>query len=160
MYVLDANIFIQPYNTFYALDLAPGYWKKIGELISNEEICSVKPILKEILAGDDDLAGWVKGNILTGFRDSSDADTVRIYREIISWAMGPNEFKPSAKSGFAEVADPWLIAYAKSKGFEVVTMEVPNPKRKNKIQIPEVCSLFDVKYHNLYQFMRKKGITL
>jgi hypothetical protein len=70
---------------------------------------------------------------------------------------------PSAISEFldAEEADAFIVAYALSdrQNRIIVTQEVSQPERKNKIKIPEPCNAFGISYINTIEMFRKLGET-
>ena len=59
------------------------------------------------------------------------------------------------KADFAQVADAWLIAYARAKDCIIVTQEKFAPQMKRKIQIPNVCNAFDVGCMDTFQLLRE-----
>ena len=58
-----------------------------------------------------------------------------------------------------DLADPWLIAYAKKYDFVLVSEETSEPHRKNKVKIPDVCNSFNVKCINMIKMFRELGET-
>lgn len=59
----------------------------------------------------------------------------------------------------ADVADAWLVAYAVGNDMQIVTQEVSQPERKNRIKIPEVCNYFRIPYKNMIELFRELGVT-
>lgn len=68
-----------------------------------------------------------------------------------------HHFKPMAIQEFltADLADPWLVAYAKANNCTIVTYEKSEPNRKSRIKIPEVCNQFGVRYINTVGLLRE-----
>ena len=58
-----------------------------------------------------------------------------------------------AKDEFANVADGWLVAYAKTHGLILVTHEIYNPTVQRKVPMPNVCEEFDVRYVNTFEML-------
>ncbi len=83
---------------------------------------------------------------------------ITAYTDIVNWVAQSDSYSDAAKQEFADVADGWLIAYARAKEACLVTHE--NEKRKGKVPIPDVCNQFGVEYINTYEMMRRIGITL
>ena len=69
-------------------------------------------------------------------------------------------YKPSALAEWSrsDVADPWLVASAKTLGFTIITFETSNPNLNNYqpskyAKIPDVARVFDVEVCNLFEMM-------
>lgn len=64
------------------------------------------------------------------------------------------------KDDFYNVADSYLVAYAKTHNCTIVTHEKLAPNglliRKGKIQLPSVCDLLNVHYLSIYDLMKKE----
>jgi len=52
-------------------------------------------------------------------------------------------------------ADTWLIAFAKTHNYTIVTNESLNPEIKKKIPIPNVCIHYNIQYVNIFDMLRK-----
>ena len=70
------------------------------------------------------------------------------------------QYYESAKVDFANTADSWLCAYALTYNYIVVTQEVYSPNIKNRIKIPNICEEFNIRYIDLFQFLKCIGIRL
>lgn len=64
-----------------------------------------------------------------------------------------------------KIADPWLIAIAKEKGYTIVTSELPvpslnkvNPSRN--VKIPDVCKQLNVRCIDMNQFFKEVGLSV
>ena len=68
------------------------------------------------------------------FADSTSC--VDIYSQIAMWTHSSTHFQQSAKDEFlaTDLADPWLIAYAKKNDLTIVTHEISQPQRRNRIK--------------------------
>jgi hypothetical protein len=77
------------------------------------------------------------------------------YRKIMKWNAENTHFKDAAKIEFArgDIADAFLIATAMAYGYEIITHELGNPHRKNKVQIPDAAEHFGVKTHFVYDIL-------
>ncbi len=73
----------------------------------------------------------------------------------MKWNIENTHFQDSAKQEFArsDIADAFLIATAMAYGYEIITHELSNPARKNKIQIPDAAANFGVKTHFVYDVL-------
>lgn len=152
-HLLDSNTLIEAKNRYYAMAVCPGYWAWILQQHQALEIASIVPVRDELARGNDDLTQWVKGNAHL-FEDASDEPTQAAFGQIVAKIA---EQVPVMKAGafeeFLEGADPWLIAKAMATGAVVVTHEVYNPDIKRKFTIPNVCSLFGVRYMNTFELL-------
>ena len=61
-YCLDTSVFIQAHRQYYAFDLAPSFWKALGEYATKGIITSPIAVYTELMDGDrnDDLKQWAK----------------------------------------------------------------------------------------------------
>jgi Domain of unknown function (DUF4411) len=126
-YLLDSNVMIEAYRTYYAFDFVPAFWDWLSSRNRAGEIYSV-PAVKRELAGDDQLSEWVHKQT-PGFWIAESLGTVNAIRECVEWAIGRDHYLDAAISGFESSADLRLIAEAKAGGFAVVTRERPNPSQ-------------------------------
>jgi hypothetical protein len=85
-------------------------------------------------------------------------EVISTYREIITWAVQQDQYFDIAKSEFASAADSWLIAFAKTYNFTVVTHEQFHPDSKRRIFIPNVCHAFNVPYSDTFDMLRRLSI--
>lgn len=162
-YVVDSNFFIQAHRATYPLDVAISFWNKVRELAQAGTIISIDKVKKELFDKNNDLEEWCVNNLSSEFfHDSSSA--LSQYGQISSWATSKsNHYLPNAINEFLNVdeADAFLIAYT-LEDFQnrvLVTHEVSDPKRRNKIKMPEPCDHFSVTYMNTIGMLRELGIT-
>ena len=73
----------------------------------------------------------------------------------MDFAFTPDKIKSK------DEADAFLVAYtmADNQNRIIVTHEVSQPNRKNRIKIPEACAPFDVRYLNTIEMLREIGET-
>lgn len=157
-YVLDANIFIEAANRYYAFDIAPCFWNAIIEQTGNGRIFSIDRVKDELERQDDDLAKWIKKFFYQWCDTTNQGDVIRDYANIMQWVMSNPQFFPEAKSSFAAGADGWLVAYAMARSCVVVTLEQYDRYIKRKIPIPNVCTYFRVPYIDTFAMLRKLGV--
>jgi len=161
-YVVDTNFFIQAHRSSYPLDIAHSFWRKVKELADTEKMISIDKVRDEIFENEDELTEWVKDNISSSFfKDSRDKSVIAEYRKVAQWAESRSgHYKRKAIDEFLEFekADAWLVAYCLVTGDEIVTQEVSDPNRKNKIKIPDVCNHFGVPFLNMMDMFRQLGV--
>jgi hypothetical protein len=159
-YVLDADVFMTAARSYYAFEVAPAFWEALVHHASNGQLLSIDRVKDEIERGKDDLVKWANATFSPWFASTAQDDVLAAYREIIGWAQAQSQYFDYAKEEFAQGADGWLVAYAKSKGCVVVTNETFEPAIKRKIKIPNVCRAFGVPYIDTFQMLRALGIKL
>ena len=64
----------------------------------------------------------------------------------------------AAKHEFAQAADGWLAAYAKTHNAIVVTNEVYNENSRRRVPLPNLCKEFDVEFCHTADMLRGLGV--
>ena len=153
-YCLDTNIFIEPWNRFYSTKFTKGYWETLADLAQKDILFSTDEVKKEIEKIDDDLLKWIKNK---NFFKSPDEAVQKQVTEILK--KYPNLIDNSKGRS---MADPWVIAHAKSRNAVVVTLEQKS-RKSGQVKIPDVCSqekiecidIYDLIQHLKIEFMAK-----
>ena len=154
MYLLDANVFIQAKNFYYAFDICPGFWQWIDDAASDCGAYSIVKVYDELTAGGDDLAEWIKQRKDNGgFLAIDDVPTQRAFRRGAG-AVQAGSFKPQAKAHFLSKADPWLVAKAMAENAVVVTHEKPARDAVARVPLPNICAKFGVSYVNTFELLQ------
>jgi hypothetical protein len=166
-YCLDASVYIQAYRTYYAFDLAPGFWRSLKEHAERGVIISPIAVYVELAKGNDELAKWAKENKEVVFSEP-DQRVVEALRQIVDFSNLRYQDKHWVRD-FLDGADPWVIAHAKAHNLIVVAMEGNkgseqiNQKSKQfigKIKIPNMCGHFGVKCISTFELARTLKIGL
>jgi len=163
IYLVDSNFFIQAHRATYPLDIAIGFWCKVNKLANSGVIFSIDKVKNELYNKNDELESWCNSNLPASFfKDSS--EKIQEYSQITGWAVSKAaHYLPYALSEFldADEADAFIVAYALSDkdNITIVTQEVSQPSRKNRIKIPEPCNEFKIKYINTIEMFRHLGET-
>jgi hypothetical protein len=158
MFLLDANVFIQAKNAYYAPEIAPGFWDLLDIQFANGKIASVEKVYKELIVRDDWLAVWVKERKKFFFQD--DNSIVETLTEISNWTEKVG-YDKKAKDDFIRItADYYLIAHAMAKQYTVVTHEIGGSGSKKKIKIPDVCKVFNIPCINSFELIKKLEMKL
>ena len=163
VYIVDSNFFIEAHRKTYPLDVAHSFWKKVKELSYNNKIISIDKVKKEIYEHEDALKTWCAINLPTDFfKDTS--QIVTAYSQIALWiASKSSHYLPNALAEFlhADEADAFIIAYSLTDMSNriIVTQEISEPIRKNKVKIPDVCLANGVAYCNTIEMFRQLGET-
>lgn len=164
-YVLDASVFIEAAKRYYAFDIAPGFWRALIQQAQVGTVLSIDRVkTKEIDKGKGELKDWAENDFHEWFVSTADEAIIDAYRQIMEWAINEAQFSEPAKAEFSaeDNADAWLIAFALTKNYIVVTEEKfdPNPNIKGKIKIPNVCRAFGVLDSDTFQMLRAIGVKL
>jgi hypothetical protein len=159
-FIVDSNFFIQAHRSIYPLDVVQSFWTKVKNLADNGTILSIDKVKKEIYdnsSHEDELKIWCEANLPNDFFINTDAE-IHNYIKIVNWTNSmSHHYTNNAIQEFREtdLADPWLVAFAMSKNWTIVTYEKSEPNRKNRIKIPEVCNQFNVRYINTIEMRRE-----
>jgi len=167
VFVLDANVFIEAKNHYYAFDLAPKFWESLVRLAEEGRVESIDRIKQELLRGKgkpkegeppEELAAWAEEDFAKAFVSTDEDDVIKCYGDIMNWVSGQTQFFDAAKAHFAGGADAWLVAYARAKDRVVVTHEKAKPEARASVPIPNVCKAFDVPFVDTFQMLRTLGV--
>lgn len=160
LYIVDSNFFIQAHRAYYPLDVITSFWTKIADLSNLGVIKSIDKVKLEIYdnsSHEDELKVWCENNLPNDFFINTES-ALGNYARIAKWANSMNQhYSHNAIEEFlsAELADPWLVAYAIGQDVTIVTYEKSEPNRKNRIKIPEVCNQFGIRYINTVEMLRE-----
>ena len=160
--VLDSNVFMEAARRYYSFDLVPSFWRSLTDHAEEGAVESIDRVKAEIDRGDDSLVAWANRDFHRWFISTSQADVIEAYGEAMLWAHSQVQFTDAAKAEFsrAENADAWVVAYARAKGYVVVTQEQFDPNIRRKIPIPNACRALSVPYVDTFQMLRDLGVRL
>lgn len=159
VFILDSNFFIQAHRVHYPIDVALSFWNRVQQLAEEGKIISIDKVKKELYDKNDVLEQWCKKNLPKDFfKDSLEA--MAEYPNVISWAMSKSgHFLPNALNEFldANEADAFLVAYCLMDPLNrfIVTHEVSEPNRKNKVKIPDACIALNISFVNTIEMFRQ-----
>lgn len=163
VYVLDSNFFIQAHRINYPIDIATGFWNKVKQLAEEGKIISIDKVGDELFDKNDALEAWCKNNLPKHFFKNTSV-VIQEYTRVTAWAYSrAGHYQPNALNEFlqSDEADAFLVAYCLADPVNriLVTQEISEPGRKNKIKIPEACLALDVSYINTIEMFRSLGET-
>lgn len=161
-FLLDSNVFIEAAKRYYAFDIAPTFWEQLVHHASEGRILSIDRVRDELAKQQDELSKWANEEFRKYFASTNGQEVREAYGEIMNWVDAQSQFTKDAKDDFARIenADAWLVAYAKAKGYVVVTHEQYNSDAKRRIPIPNVCKAFGVPYVNTFEMLRQLKIKV
>lgn len=163
VYVVGSNFFIEAHRAPYPLDIATGFWNKVQQLANTGSIISIDKVKKELYDKNDALEVWCRKTLPeTFFQDTS--EVVAEYGKVSVWAISmKHHYLERAVGEFldADEADAFLIAYSLADAANrfIVTQEVANPQRRNKIKIPDCCTSLNVRYMTTIEMFRELDET-
>ena len=151
VYCLDAGIFIQAWNDYYAPDQCPEYWDILDQLARDGRIFCCEEVKREIEKHDDELCAWLK--VRPHFVDEINPEVQHHLRAVLKKFPRLVDTKKDRS-----MADPWVVAHAIAKKAVVVTKEMPVGASAKAPKIPDVCNGFSVRWINDFQLIRELGI--
>jgi len=159
IYVADSSFFITAHRTTYPLDIATGFWNKVRQLANAGTIISIDKVKAELYDKNDTLEAWCRANLPPYFFKST-AGVMTEYGHVTTWAMSRGgHYLPNALNVFlgANEADAFVIAYCLANPADriVVTQEISEPNRRNKVKIPDCCNAVGVAYRNTIEMFRE-----
>lgn len=162
-YVLDANIFISASRLYYSFDFGSKFWDFLLDNAQKGTIISIDKVYEEIKQGDDKLKKWADEKFKDYFMNTQNEDVLNAYAEIVRWAYKQKDkYYASAINEFMREnnADTWLIAFAKTYKYTIVTNEKFNPDIKKKIPIPNVCNHYKIQYVDTFDMLRNLNFRI
>jgi len=161
-FVLDTNVLVEAHRRYYAFDIAPCFWRVLLELADRGHIVSIDRVKDELMnSGQEDaLNKWALSEFNHWFASTENEEVFEAYRQLIDWSMGENQYHDYAKTEFADVADSWVVAFAKAYNCVVVTQEQYSRDARRRILIPNACRAMGVDYMNTFEMLRKLNASL
>lgn len=152
MYLLDANVFIDAKNRYFAFDIVPAFWDWLIAQHQAGVVFTVQAVYDEIVGGADDLAAWMKAQP-SSFRIAPNSSDSASLATVSTWVNGAG-FKAAAVSDFLAAADYFIVAQALTLGYTVVTHETPDPASRRRVKIPDACSAAGVACIDPFTWLR------
>jgi hypothetical protein len=156
MYLVDANVFIEAKNRYYAFDIAPGFWEWLERAHNNAIACSIEQVRDELLAGQDELADWA--NAHRDFFKAMDSASAAHLGTLTQWASSNNYEQAAVNAFVGNSVDYFLVAYARAHGHTLVTHEQSRPNSRRRIKIPDACIAMRVKYADTFAMLRNTQV--
>jgi hypothetical protein len=150
-FCLDTSALINPWNIFYALDVAPGYWSSIQRLIASGKVVVSEEVREEIEKVDDGLRAWTRTNVA---RWHPLSDEVQV---AVTEIMAKHPRLVDNRTNRSR-ADPFVIATAVVVKAVVVTTEGPGSEARPTI--PYVCARMNIPCVGVLDFVRQAQIRL
>jgi hypothetical protein len=146
-YVIDTGALIDLWRRRYPKDVFRTLWDKIDEMIRAGDLIAPQEVLGELAKQRDELSGWAKKQKFF----------INLEGEQLKWVMDIMGTFPSLVDANSTDpnADPFVIALAISRGWNVISSENPGGRSPRK-RIPDVCAHYKVRCLSLLEFFREK----
>ena len=151
IYSLDTSVLVNGWRKTYSPDVFPALWKKFDKLIADGRVFAIDEVLRELSKQDDEILAWAKDREHMFVRIDSDGEIQVAVTEIL---FRFPRLVDTSKS--RSIADPFVIALAKVRGYTVVTEEKVGGTIE-KPKIPFVCQEMDIRCINFLQLLREQG---
>lgn len=153
IYVFDSGPLIDLFGHYYP-ERFPSLWRMFDELVQRDDIISVREVSLEVIDYGDRLSDWAKINPAV-FKQPEVGELVFV-REIFGIAHFQALLNKKQRLQNKPVADPFVIAKAKSVRGSVVSTEV---FKDNAARIPNICDYFGIPHLSLEKFMKAENWT-
>lgn len=154
-FLLDANVFIEARNRYYAFDICPGFWEWLADEENGGRVLTLEAVRDELMGREDDLAEWTRGRP-GSFFEPPDAAVLPPLATLATWVR-TQRYRPSAVAEFLASADYYLIASAMAHRHTLVTHETPSDAVR-RVKIPEPCIAHGVEVINPFVMLRRLGV--
>lgn len=146
VYCVDTSAFIDFHRGRYRRTVFPSIWGKFEKLIGENRIYAPRQVLVELNQSDDELSDWTKkyNHIFVDLTSDEQLEAAKLIR---------NDFGHLISDDYTrEIADPYVIALAKTRNYEVLTSE---GKTHGKIQ--GICKKLNIKSWYPIDFFEKEN---
>jgi len=158
-FLLDTNILLTAYHRYYAFDLVPSFWVRLGESAEKNRWAIIDYVRDELIRQDDQISHWIQNKYSGQILDSSTHEVLRAYRKVINSVQGNEQYTPNAKQEFARIADSWIVAHGLATDLCIVTEEKFERDVKKRVMIPNECKTHSISCINTFDFMRRIGLV-
>jgi hypothetical protein len=160
MYLLDADVMITAKNRYYGFDIVPTFWEWLASQHTKGRLFIPQKIADEVLGAGDDLSDWVRQQP-PSFRLQVESNDQQHLQTVASWAAADSStYAAAAVATFLNAGDYYLVSLGLSRGFTVVTNELPDPNSKKRIKIPDACRALGVPCMSPFAMLRAEGFKL
>ncbi len=152
VYVFDTSSFIV--TGHYYPQQFPRFWDKFNLAVNDKRIISAREVFRELdnEASLPHLIDWINEN--KSIFEIPDTSVTQFTESIFLVPHFQKLVTERNQITGRPIADPFVIALAKTKDGCVVTQE---KKKPNATKIPNVCEYFNIDCTNLQGFMEREG---
>jgi len=147
-YSVDTSAILDGWRRHYPLDVFPGVWQRLDELIDDGSLRATEEVLVELERKDDEVHAWAlkRHHLFVPIDD-------RI-QDVVAAILAGHERLLDTRSG-RSAADPFVIALAEIEGSVVVTGERAT-NSLDRPNIPDVCNARGLRAISLLQLLREE----
>ena len=153
VYLLDANVFIEAKNRYYAFDICPGFWDWMDAVVGGQ-VMTIRNVRDELNVQGDDLGDWIRARHDADWFLPVDDELTQTHFAALAASIDQERYHAPGVEKFLSGADPWLIAKAKAMDATIVTHEVGDPHVRKRVPIPNMCDPIGVTHVNTFDFLR------
>ncbi|MEW4530817.1 DUF4411 family protein [Maioricimonas sp. JC845] len=148
MYSIDTSALLDAWVRWYPPAVFPSVWKFLEDSVANGTIVATEEVRHELQRKEDDLHDWIRRH--TSMIVPHDEAIQESVLEIL--AQFPKLVDERTSKS---MADPFVIAVARVRGYAVVTGEKGGSPHRPKI--PNVCEHFGVRVMGIVELFRERG---
>jgi hypothetical protein len=156
MYLLDSDVFMRAKNSHYPFVVVPAWWDWLERAHDEGKVFTVDACRAEVLAGQDELAEWMKARP-SSFAIKPQGSDQPSLTSVSEWAVKAPQYRQGAAAEFLRLGDYFLVSQAHSLGYTVVTHEEPAPLAIRSIKIPDACKAVNVPWMTPWRMLRDEG---
>jgi len=149
-YCFDTDALVSSWRMHYRPGVFKELWDQLGRKIEDGSIIIPNEVRKEIGAGTDELASWLKK--YQSFIIPISAEQIEIVKEIVNKYPKVSQYKKPRPNH----ADPFVVAVAKIHSCTVVTYEIRNSSRDNPA-VPDLCREYGVDCCSMVDLFEREG---
>lgn len=103
LFVLDANVFIEAAQRYYAFDLVPKFWESITEHAANGRVQSIDRVKQELDRGKDTLKEWASEHFNNAFASTDEPAIITSFAQVVTWVQTQNKSSVQPKPSLPTV---------------------------------------------------------
>ncbi|MCG7230051.1 MULTISPECIES: DUF4411 family protein [Corynebacterium] len=159
-YLIDSNIVINAVRV-YPRDVFPSYWESFENFVTTQTFFFHDTVQEELERRKDFVSEWFQDFVPHDQILHVDNAEVESYRLLSTWVAFEREpqFEEAAVQEFLnDAADSWLVASAHARELSIITDEKSQPRRVNRVKLPDAAAALGVHCSTYLDFLRSQGI--
>lgn len=160
-YLIDSNIVINAVRS-YPRDVFPSYWSSFETFVATQTFFFHDTVQEELERRQDSVSSWFQDFVPHDQILHVDDAEIESYRLLSKWAAFQRKprFDEAAVQEFLnDAADSWIVASAHARDLSIITDEKPQPRRVNRVKLPDAAAALGVHCSTYLDFLRSRGIT-
>ncbi|MEO5305220.1 MULTISPECIES: DUF4411 family protein [Corynebacterium] len=160
-YLLDSNIIINAVR-LYPRDVFPSYWTSLENFVTAKTFFFHYSVQEELERRKDSVSAWFRSFVPQDQILHVDNDEIESYRRLSTWVAFdrvPRFDEAAVREFLDDAADSWLVASAHARNMSIITDEKSQPRRINRVKLPDAAAALGVQCSTYLDFLRSRGIT-